>query len=62
MTLCDAIIGEANARLIALSPALYDFARDLRDNYDCDSDAHRHGTSCRTCEAARLLASIGDTP
>ncbi len=31
------------------------FARDCRDNWDCDEDAHRYGTTCRACEAKRVL-------
>lgn len=25
--------------------------KDFRDNWDCDSDAHKYGTPCRCCEA-----------
>ena len=32
------------------------FARDCRDNWDCDADAHKHGTRCRACEAQCLFA------
>lgn len=32
-----------------------EFIRDVRDNYDCDEAAHRHGTRCRCCEAAKIL-------
>jgi hypothetical protein len=28
---------------------------DVRDGYDCDSDAHKYGTSCRACMARRAL-------
>ena len=31
-----------------------DFIRSVRDNFDCDADAHKYGTMCRACEAARL--------
>lgn len=31
------------------------FAKDVRDNYDCDADAHKHGTPCRKCEAEKVL-------
>ena len=34
---------------------LEEFARDCRDNYDCDSDAHKYDTRCRACEAAKVL-------
>lgn len=39
---------------------LEDFARDCRDNWDCDEDAHRLDTRCRACAAGKLLpASVG---
>ena len=31
------------------------FLKDIRDNYDCDEDAHTYGTRCRCCEAEKLL-------
>jgi len=34
---------------------LLDFVKDIQDNYDCDSDAHKYDTRCRTCEAEKLL-------
>ena len=34
---------------------LEDFAYSCRDDFDCDSDAHRHGTMCRACRAAEVL-------
>jgi hypothetical protein len=34
---------------------MHDFILDCRDNYDCDADAHTHGTRCRACEAAKIL-------
>ena len=40
----------AEARVAALE----DFVRDVRDNYDCDRDAHTHNTRCRACEAWKL--------
>lgn len=40
-------------------PAEFDafcaFARSIRDNWDCDADAHKYGTPCRCCEAEKLL-------
>ena len=30
-------------------------AYSCRDDFDCDSDAHRHGTMCRACRAAEVL-------
>lgn len=35
------------------------FAYDVRDNYDCDPDAHKYGTTCRCCEAAKVLEKAG---
>ena len=35
--------------------SLQEFVRDCRDNWDCDEDAHKHGTPCRSCEAKKLL-------
>ena len=52
----------ANARLIAAAPELLSFAIDVRDNYDCDSDAHKYGQRCRKCEAARVIAkALGES-
>jgi hypothetical protein len=31
---------------------------DFRDNYDCDEDAHTHGTQCRCCAAEAALKGI----
>lgn len=31
------------------------FARDVRDNWDCDSDGHRYDTGCRCCKAGKVL-------
>jgi hypothetical protein len=45
----------ANARLTEELEKFQDFARDIRDNYDCDNDAHRYNTRCRCCEAEKLI-------
>lgn len=42
-------------RLLARVNELEEFVRDIRDNYDCDADAHRYHTRCRACEADKLL-------
>ncbi len=34
---------------------LEEFARDIRDNYDCDEDGHRHNTGCRACDASNIV-------
>ena len=31
------------------------FARDIAENWDHDSDAHKYGTPCRVCEATAVL-------
>ena len=31
------------------------FVEMCRDDFDCDHDAHRWGTVCRACAAAKLL-------
>jgi len=42
---------EACAEIARLREAL----RDFRDNFDCDNNAHRHGTTCRCCTARAAL-------
>lgn len=39
-----------------------DFAENIRDGWDCDSDSHRYNTPCRCCEAEKLLAEIDSAP
>ncbi len=48
-------LAEARKRIAELE----EFAREVRDNYDCDSDAHRYGTMCRACEAEKVLPKEG---
>lgn len=31
--------------------------RNVRDNYDCDTDAHKYGTVCRCCDAKSAIAA-----
>ena len=31
------------------------FIAHIQQNFDCDSDAHKHGTPCRKCDANELL-------
>lgn len=51
-----------NARLIAAAPELLSFAIYVRDNYECDSDAHKYGTPCRCCDAATVIAkALGES-
>lgn len=37
--------------------AVRGFVRDCRDNWDCDKDAHKYNTPCRSCEARAILAA-----
>jgi len=34
------------------------FVKNIRDNYDCDRDAHKYNTPCRCCEADKILQGI----
>ena len=34
------------------------FVKDIESNWDCDSDSHRYGTPCRSCEATKLLVKL----
>ena len=43
------------ARVTAERDKLREFARDIRDNWDCDNDSHRYNTRCRACEAKKIL-------
>jgi hypothetical protein len=44
--------------LIKYFEELKELARDINENYDCDFDAHRYNTSCRACEAGKILESL----
>lgn len=49
---------EALETVIQAAEKLIDFAifvKSIQEDYDCDRDAHRYGTQCRSCEAKRLL-------
>lgn len=39
------------ARVARMENALRDFA----DNFDCDQDAHKYGTTCRACTSSEVL-------
>ena len=39
-----------------LADRLAEALRDIRDNYDCDSDAHKYGTGCQCCIARAALS------
>lgn len=47
-------------RLVAGWEQARDTLRNLRDNWDCDKDAHRYGNhgACRCCVAAKALAQL----
>lgn len=51
-------IGALESQLAEARAAL----EDVRDNYDCDEDAHRHGTTCRCCLAKDTLAKLDAQP
>jgi len=34
---------------------LLSFLREIKDNWDCDEDAHRYNTTCRCCNAEKTL-------
>jgi hypothetical protein len=34
---------------------LLEFTDDVANNYDCDTDAHKYNTRCRSCEAKKLI-------
>ena len=60
----DGVTLESNARLIAAAPDLYEFARDIRDNYDHEECYHRNGMAgmcCRVCKAEAILAKAEGT-
>ena len=35
-----------------------EFGQNVRDNFDCDRDAHKYGTRCRCCDAQELLEGL----
>lgn len=46
---------EKNATLAERVNKLEQFLVGLSANYDCDSDAHKYGTPCRSCSAENLM-------
>ena len=48
--------------LVLEEAALVSFVESLVSGWDCDTDAHKYGTQCRKCEAAKLLAAAGAKP
>ena len=39
---------------------LLDALKEIRDDFDCDSDSHKYGTTCRSCLAREALAVTAD--
>lgn len=52
----EAIRAEARTEYRVELDAYIRTLRNFRDNWDCDDDAHAHGTTCRACEAADVLS------
>ena len=49
---------ERKAKVRELSAAVRrmgQFIKTVRDDFDCDRDAHRYGTLCRACEAKKII-------
>lgn len=53
-----ALVAEVE-RLQGRIAELEEVLEDIRDNYDCDEDAHKYRTPCRACEAKRVLLAKG---
>ncbi len=43
-------------RLHKMNAELVGALKDIRDNYDCDEDAHKYGSRCRSCVARAAIA------
>lgn len=48
-----------NSALKARVEKLREELRDISENWDCDSDAHKYGTPCRCCQAKAALEADG---
>jgi hypothetical protein len=46
------------AKLTAERDKVVGLLKNFRDGYDCDSDAHKYGTECRCCAAAKMLDEL----
>ena len=51
----DALMADYK-KLETLKGELVSELKDIRDNYDHDEDAHKYGTRCRACVAAKAIA------
>lgn len=40
---------------------MWEFIKDVAVNWDCDNDAHKYGTPCRSCEAEKILSIPAST-
>jgi hypothetical protein len=47
-----------NEKLRALLAEAHGTLRDFAENWDCDSDAHKYGTTCRVCDAETMKKRI----
>ncbi len=43
-------------RLHEVNAELVEALQDIRDNYDCDENAHKYGSRCRSCVARAAIA------
>ncbi len=43
-------------RLHEVNVELMGVLQEIRDNYDCDEDAHKYGSRCRSCVARAAIA------
>ena len=57
---CDANDLKAAAelrRLHEVNAELVEALQEIRDNYDCDEDAHKYGSRCRSCVARAAITN-----
>lgn len=54
------LVRDRMLKAVAAMQKARDQFRDFSDNWDCDEDAHRHGTACRCCTAARAMAALDE--
>ena len=45
-------------KLRALLAEAQEVMRDFAENWDCDTDAHKYGTTCRVCDAEKMKQRI----
>lgn len=51
-----ATLDSDHAFLLAIAHKHREVLLDIRDNFDCDQDAHKYGTHCRACVARAALS------